>query len=80
MWKSLIVILETLRSSVRSQQKLSLENLELRRQLAKLIYRSSRHDLADSEFEPISSNTSGYSTAAIDDTDLLSRCHRLEYE
>ncbi len=42
MWKWLKVILETLRSSVRKQRELALENLALRQQLATLKYRSPR--------------------------------------
>ena len=49
MWKWLKVILGTLRTSVRNQHELALENLALRRKLATLKYRSPRPRLSDSD-------------------------------
>jgi hypothetical protein len=49
MCKWLNVILGTLRSSIRNQRELALENLALRQQLATLKYRSSRPRLTDSD-------------------------------
>jgi len=49
MWKWLKVILGTLRSSVRNQRELALENLALRQQLATVKFRGSRPRLSDSD-------------------------------
>ncbi len=49
MWKWLKVILGALRSSVRDQRDLALENLALRQQLATLRFRGARPNLMDSD-------------------------------
>ncbi|MCH7689261.1 MAG: transposase [Planctomycetes bacterium] len=49
MWKWLKVILGALRSSVRNQRDLALENLALRQQLATLKFRGPRPNLTDSD-------------------------------
>jgi len=49
MCKWLIVIIGTLRSSIRSRHELALENLALRQQLATLKFRGSRPRLSDSD-------------------------------
>ena len=49
MWKWLKVVPGALRSSVRNQHDLALENLELRQQLATLKFRGPRPNLTDSD-------------------------------
>jgi transposase InsO family protein len=49
MWKWLKIILRTLRSSIRNERELALENLALRQQLATLKFRGPRPQLTDSD-------------------------------